>query len=348
MNCRDRFLSALHLEIPDRVPLGELLINDLVIDKVLGGTTRWRSAAERNVACHKKLGHDMVPTILDGIFGVFPDSHGGESIDKVGRRYTWDEGTHTWWYMGGAVKTEQDLERYNPDPSQEELYETTRKSVEIANGDLAIVGVVDNTELTSQSMGIDHFCRAFYRDQGFLQRSLEVRTSFAVETAKRMIELGVDAIISCDDMAYKIGPMVSPRHYKEFILPHHKRFASEIGKKVPVLIHCDGNVWPLLDLFLEAGFDGIHALEPIAGMDIEKVKEKYGDRWCLMGNVDCTHTLCDKSQSDVVRETKHCIESAAPGGGYILSSSNSLHNAINVENYKTMIDAAMRYGRYPV
>jgi uroporphyrinogen decarboxylase len=349
MNSRDRFLCAVYLEEPDRVPIGELVANDLIIDKIIGKNTTGDGSAERNVKFYEKLGLDMVPTFLDGlVFPAVSSSGAGESIDPFGRRSSWDARTQTWWYNGGAVRTEEDLERYTPDAGQEGLYETTRKTVKLAGDRLATVAVLDNTELTSQSMGIDYFARAFYQNPELLMRSLEMRTNFVIEAANRVAELGVDALIVCDDMADKHGPMMSPKHYVQYILPQHKRLNQEVGTKIPIIIHGDGNWWALLDHLMEAGFGGIHGLEPLAGMDIKKVKERYGDRWCLMGNVDCSQTLCYRSYEDVIRETKYCIESAAPGGGYILSSSNSLHNAINIENYKTMVDTCMKYGRYPL
>ena len=351
MNSKERVLCALSLEEPDRVPVGENLINDVIINELLNQNPNPKRAVERMVACYRNLGLDLVPAPLDGIVsgisGDFPKSK-GEVVDAVGRKYVWNEYSQTWWYIGGVVRTEDDLVRYTPDPSQDELYETTRKTVEIAGDDLAIVGAIDNSELTSQSLGIERFCISFYKDQRLLRRSLEVRTDFIIEAAKRMIELGVDAIVSFDDMADKNGPMISPTQYREFILPQHKRFVSEIGKKVPVLIHTDGNIWSVIDLFLEAGFNGINPLEPGAGMDIKKVKEKYGERLCLMGNVDAAHTLCDRPITEVVKETKYCLESAAPGGGYILASSSSLHNTISLERYRVMLATATSCGKYPL
>jgi hypothetical protein len=37
-----------------------------------------------------------------------------------------------------------------------------------------------------------------------------------------------------------------------------------------------------------------------------------------------------------------------PGGGYICSSSNSIHASVNPENYRVMMETIRQYGRYPM
>ena len=83
-------------------------------------------------------------------------------------------------------------------------------------------------------------------------------------------------------------------------------------------------------------------------MDIGAVKAKYGKRVALKGNVDCAHTLTFGSISDVIAETKECIRKAAPGGGFILSSGNTVHSAVKPENYLALLHTLKMYGRYPL
>jgi uroporphyrinogen decarboxylase len=78
------------------------------------------------------------------------------------------------------------------------------------------------------------------------------------------------------------------------------------------------------------------------------VKEKYGDRIALKGNVDCAQTLSYASVDEVVEETKEVIRKGAPSGGFILSSSNSIHASVKPENYLAMLDTLKKYGSYPL
>jgi uroporphyrinogen decarboxylase len=83
-------------------------------------------------------------------------------------------------------------------------------------------------------------------------------------------------------------------------------------------------------------------------MDIGEVKAKYGDRLCILGNIDCTYLLPFGSEEEVAEAVKETIRVAAPGGGYIISSSNSIHPGCKPENYIAMVGAARDYGAYPI
>ena len=67
-------------------------------------------------------------------------------------------------------------------------------------------------------------------------------------------------------------------------------------------------------------------------------------RACVLGNIDCRNLLPYGTQEEVERAVKETIEQAAPGGGYVLSSSNSIHPGCKPENYLAMVRAAHKYG----
>ena len=73
-----------------------------------------------------------------------------------------------------------------------------------------------------------------------------------------------------------------------------------------------------------------------------------GDRVAVMGNVDCGHVLCEGTPDDVVEAVKETIAKGSVGGGHVLASSNSIHPGVKPENYRTMVEAAREYGRYPL
>jgi uroporphyrinogen decarboxylase len=83
-------------------------------------------------------------------------------------------------------------------------------------------------------------------------------------------------------------------------------------------------------------------------MDIAQLKQQYGGRIALKGNVDCAHTLTFGSVADTVRETREVIRKAGLGGGLILSSSNSIHSSVQPGNYLAMWNAIRMYGKYPL
>jgi len=112
------------------------------------------------------------------------------------------------------------------------------------------------------------------------------------------------------------------------------------------LKHSDGNLYTILDDIVNTSISALHPMEP-GVMDMGDVKRRYGDRICVMGNVDCKYVLSYGTE-DVRRDVRRCIDAAAEGGGFILTSSNSLHMNVKVENIFTMVDEARKHGRYPL
>ena len=232
------------------------------------------------------------------------------------------------------------------DASQLESVEYAREKV---GGDMLLMAGVDGTFPVSHATWLSLFLRCLYQRPELIRRLVHESTRRAAESIKALVDAGVEAIWGGSDWAFSQGPFLSPKHFKEFILPslkEHVRVCHKLG--VPFVKHTDGNVESIEQSFLvESGIDGYHAIEPRAGMDIARLKRLYGDKICLLGNVDCAMTLVYGSVKDVIQETRRCIKAASPGGGHILSSSNSIHSGINIQNFLTMLETNKRFGKHP-
>jgi uroporphyrinogen decarboxylase len=172
-------------------------------------------------------------------------------------------------------------------------------------------------------------------------------TDYCFEMIDRAFEKGADFIACEGDLAHNPGPLMSPGHYDEFIGPYHKEICDRVhANRGKIIKHSDGNLLRLVPALLDAGFDGIHPIQPQC-MDIGQMKKDFGRRTCLLGNIDCGFLLVQGSQEEVQQSVKETIAAAAPGGGYIISSSNSIHPGCKPENYLAMVEAAREYGRYP-
>jgi uroporphyrinogen decarboxylase len=101
-------------------------------------------------------------------------------------------------------------------------------------------------------------------------------------------------------------------------------------------------------MIIDSGISCLDPIDPQAGMDLTEVKNKYSDRIALKGNVDCAQTLSYATADEVIEETKQVIRKGGPGGGFILSSSNSIHASVRPENYMAMLDTLKKYGSYPL
>ena len=127
-------------------------------------------------------------------------------------------------------------------------------------------------------------------------------------------------------------------------MSHYRRVAEQITK--PWIFHSDGNLVSILDDLLELGMSGLHPIEPDA-MDLGELKRRYGDRVCLCGHIS-VDVLSRGTLQEVDALVKEAIRIAAPGGGYIAGSSNSIAYYCQPENVRAIQQAIQKYGRYPI
>jgi len=143
----------------------------------------------------------------------------------------------------------------------------------------------------AQLMGIPTFNLMFYKDPELIHDMAEHWEFFTKETIREAIETlkdRIDMIFWWEDMAYKHGPCISPKLYREFFLPHYTRVTDFLKKnKIDrVMMDSDGNINPLLDLIIEAGITGLWPLEVNSSMDAVAIRKKYGEKLFLAGNLD--------------------------------------------------------------
>lgn len=251
-----------------------------------------------------------------------------------------------------AVKSEKELENYKPpDPDAGWRYEWLKKLVERYKGKRAvIVGATDIFALGRENfLGDVGYFRGMVKNPDYIDRANEVMLAYQMRYIENCIEVGADIIWINGDWAMTGGPMVSRAFTERFLAPPLKKIVDYChSRNVPVVKHTDGNVWPIIDVLLDTGIDGLHPIDPMAGMDMGEAKEKIGDRVCLCGNVSCAFSLVSGTPEEVVEETKDVIRKAAKGGGFICMSSNSIHPGVKPENYLAMIGAIREFGRYPI
>jgi uroporphyrinogen decarboxylase len=157
----------------------------------------------------------------------------------------------------------------------------------------------------------------------------------------------IDIFFIGNDLGGQTGPLLGEELYEQFIQPHIKRLA-DLGHSygLKVMMHCCGGFRPLIPLMIEAGLDGLHALQPgTTGMESKGLKRDFGDKIVLNGAIDSQHVLIDGASTDFVRvKTREVLDIMAPGGGYIAGASHdTILEETPVENVLAMFDAVEAY-----
>ncbi len=340
-----RLRTALDREEADRVPLFEAEIAIPIQEWFLG---REINSALDEVEFYIRAGYDFVP-VLPPFFTprlMRSASEGDGSLSDADRERAWLTESE------GIIKTMADVEKF-PWPSADEVdFSSFYEMAELIPEKMRIMGMLSPAAVfgnTSQSMGLQNFSYALFDDTRVVEALFEIIGSTYLRIAKRLVTVpALGAVFMSDDLAHTGGPLVSPEVYKKYVFPWYKKIGEVLANAgLPFIFHSDGRLWDVLDDLADCGVRAIHPIEPQA-MDIVEVKRRYGDRFCIFGNIDLDHTLTLGTKEDVEAQVKKRIKELAPGGGYGLAASNSIPDYVKPENYRAMVEAAKRYGKYPI
>ena len=387
MNSKERArLAFAHCEA-DRVPIFELTIDNPTASYVLGRPTlcgfggQARGAARNQALIGGRFEQYQWQRVADEIalwraldLDVYPNAY------PVPRQPTVPEqiGEYTWRFTDATLR-QWSVCRYSPEsdtydevdsslkagglaelarltevleaaePSLEDWdFEPVETLVRELGRDRFVMGVAD-VEIGSTFCWAEHFLIGLIEAPDLIHRYLDARLRTTLMLLEAVLERGVDGVHGGYDWASAQGPMFSPVHFDEFVFPRLKKITDMCHRYgVPYVKHTDGNVSLLLESMVQAGVDGFHAIEPRAGMNIFQLKRDYGHRLVLIGNVDCSTVLVDGPVEAVRAQTERVVRVAAPGGGFLLSTSNSVHPGVKPEYYLAMLDTARSVGNYPI
>jgi len=357
VNGYELMMTAARRGQPDRVPVWELIINRPVIAALCPEllTPERVSRYEWGSQGGFLLQADFVEAEdLDGIT-VFEDGQ----VEWLARDTYRDEWGITWqvgpigipYCVGHPIKRESDLDGYRaPDPDAPHRLQSLEMAVARFKGRRAVVFLSHEAfEFSHYLRGMENLLMDYALNPGSAEGLARVVMNYKRRVLERAAEIGADILCTGDDYAHNRAPIMSPAHFERFVLPYLKEAVSVAkGNRVPFMKHTDGHLWPILDMIVDAGIDILDPIEPVAGMDIGRVKDAYGDRIALAGNVDCNHVLTRGTPDEVVEAVKETLAKGGVGGGLILASSNSIHPAVKPDNYRAMVEAARRHGRYPL
>lgn len=337
---------------PDRVPFIELMVDPEIVQAILEepvskpqphNKEENKHYIDQQIRLFYSLGYDYVPVRVDT--GLV------RKRAKTTDTAVFSRGEREWVNQSvGLITNWQEFENY-PWPKSEDVdyFPVEYAAKNLPSGMKIIPRSSGVLEWTMWLMGYENFSYALRDEPQLVESVIGKIGTHLVNIYDNLAEIEeVGAFFFCDDMGHRTGTLISPEDLKKYILPWHKKIARIAHKKdLPFLLHSCGNLEAIMDdLISYVEIDAKHSFED-AILPVHLVKEKYGDKICILGGVDMD-VLARAEEEKLRKYVRDIIKNCAPGGGYCLGSGNSIANYVKLENYLIMLEEGWLQGRYPI
>lgn len=329
---RDRIMKSLHHQEGDKVAIWDSIYNKAVNDHFAPGETDAYQAAAK---VFQALDIDMCWRVDDP------------------SRLPW-EGT-TPEPDEKPLKTVEDLRKIEIPPASEEdiregVADFMRLQELFAPHTMLVPGGWCGFHYAYDYIGLESFSMAIHDAPSELDRIIGQFVDNAYLRTKVFAEKRLCPLYFIpDDVAYKGKLLFSPSFLRRTLIPALRRVMQPLKEAgIKVIFHSDGYVMPIVEDLISAGIDGLHPLEPLAGMDIGLLKRRYGSKLVLVGNVDCSQLLPFGTRDEIRDAVKACLRAASPGGGHFISSSTQVLPPTPLENAIAFYEAVREFGDYPI
>ncbi len=341
MNGQERVLTVIKNQVPDRIPTFEWVIHPSVISAMTGSGTYEDFIIKYNI-----------DAVICGPTYLKKPLAGNMVLDEWGvTRALGNEAYEMPVDQRAPIQTLEDLENWNPpDPYAPHRVEAMRERIKLFKGKRAIIiQLRDVWSNPRDLMGYENLLANCALEPELVSRLVEKCIHHSISMVEIAAQLGGEIIMTGDDIADNTRTLISPAMWDSIFMPHFRRWIKAIhDHKMYYWKHSDGNIRGVLPALVDAGIDGIDPIDPVAGMDLAEVKQKWGDRVAIKGNVNCAKELTTGTEEEVEEAVKKCIREAGQGGGYACSSSNMIHSGVKPNLYRKMLDSIREYGSYPL
>ena len=352
MRPRDRVLTALNHELPDRCPMQVSFTPEfaarLRADMQIKGQIRHNPHGGGNsYELERALGQDLILTSVGWANSYYQQE--GDYIDEWGVgwrsiKYTTPYGIgHYTEAMGHPLAEDAAIEAYQaPDPNRPELYCDSARVIEQFKNQYWIVGVVVTTilETAIALRGYMQTLKDIIVHPEIFEQLLDIPYRYHHAVARRLVEMGVDMIWLGDDVGGQTHMLISPAHWRIFLKPRIANIISELKRINPnlkVAYHSDGAIEPIIPELIEIGLDILNPVQP-ACMDPAKLKKQYGKNLCFWGSIDEQRTLPFGTPEDIKAEVLTRLQTIGKGGGLILGPTHNVQLDTPIENFWAMIN----------
>ena len=352
MTSRDRVLTCLRHGKPDRVPIHEAFWEATL--------NAWRTQGlPEGVSAEEHFGREIVIVNVDNSFG-FPPEEIARTDEYVIERDNWGDTKRNWLdhrstpeLIGFPIETRAEWDalkgRLTPDATREDWPHLKQQHARWREkGQFICLSAIPGYEATWRKVGVEGALTALAEDPEWVMEMYDYDAEMVIGMMRLYVDRGLDfdGMWLWDDLAYKNGPLFSPKMYREQLLPYHRRlteFAHSQGW--PVILHSCGNITSLVPAMIDAGFDCLQALEVKAGVDLGYLVKEYGKHLCFMGGVDVREWFGDTARLEKEVREKLAIGMSNPGG-YIFHSDHSVPPQVSLQNYTRVVELVREYGVY--
>jgi len=186
--------------------------------------------------------------------------------------------------------------------------------------------------------GIERFLMDIIENPKFLHRLLEFTTQIDILYGKALIHAGADILMPSNPIGS--SNMISRKQYEEFSFPYDMQMVNAFRhQEIRTILHICGDVKDRLDLIVDSGFDGVSLDSKV---DLAWAKNNFGDRICLIGNVDVVDPLLFGTRDQVTAESQKCLE-ALGSNKSMLSAGCEISPDMPSDNLEAMIEAARTF-----
>ena len=228
----------------------------------------------------------------------------------------------------------------------EDQVETAKLLKKLSGDKRMITAHVDGTMAIPNGANMMDVAVRLSENADEVHEELTRAADWAIDTARKLVDVGVECFNMCADYCFNDGPFLSPRMFREFVTPYLAKVIASMREMGAYAVkHTDGNIMPILDQLVECRPHALHSIDPQAGVDLRQVKSLVGDKVALCGNVSCA-ILQTGTVEDVIADSERALRDGMPGGGFVFCTSNTPFIGMPLENYLAMLDVRKRMGRY--
>lgn len=362
MNARERVLTSLSHQEPDRVPIQASFTPEFArrlrehLGLVVPGESNPHGGRAHDL--EEVLGLDIVQYSV-GIANSYYWREEEEYCCPWGIRwkrvpYVTPFGVgHYTEIAEHPLSSDEALRSYvPPSPHGEELYAPLQEILQTFGKTHFILGVTVCTvfEGAWYLRGLDRLLMDMVTDEEKANFVLDIPFRFHLEAAKRLVAMGVDGIWLGDDVGTQRGMLLSPELWRKYLKPRLAEICQAVkgmNPAVAIAYHSDGNIYPIIDELVEIGIEVLNPVQPGA-MDPAYLKKRYGKNLSFWGTIDEQHTLPFGTPEEVRKEVVERLATLGHGGGFIIAPTHHVQLDTPLENFFAFLDTAKQRGCYPL